>query len=84
MLAVVSAGQTVLLRQLITIFRTTYLDQLISVLIDFFRTASRQNFQSVESFIIEPDSRAQCAALEDNVKEFGLTYFGMRDRRQGN
>jgi len=50
----------------------------------FFRTASRQNFQSVESFIIEPDSRAQCAALEDNVKEFGLTYFGMRDRRQGN
>jgi hypothetical protein len=22
-------------------------------------------------------------ALEDNVKEFGLTFFGMKDRRQG-
>ena len=22
-------------------------------------------------------------ALEENVKEFGLTYFGMTDRRQG-
>jgi 3-isopropylmalate dehydratase len=21
--------------------------------------------------------------LEENVKEFGLTYFGMKDRRQG-
>lgn len=21
--------------------------------------------------------------MEDNVKEFGLTYFGMNDRRQG-
>jgi 3-isopropylmalate dehydratase len=25
----------------------------------------------------------QCLALEENVKEFGLTYFGMTDRRQG-
>jgi hypothetical protein len=47
------------------------------------RTASRKNFTTVESFIAEPDSRAQCAALEENVKEFGLTYFGMTDRRQG-
>ncbi|KAJ6516095.1 aconitase family-domain-containing protein [Mycena sanguinolenta] len=46
-------------------------------------TVSRKNFTSVESFIEEPDSRAQCAALEDNVKEFGLTYFGMTDKRQG-
>ena len=23
------------------------------------------------------------AALEENVKEFGLTYFGLADRRQG-
>ncbi|CAA7259509.1 unnamed protein product [Cyclocybe aegerita] len=46
-------------------------------------TVSRKNFTSVESFIAEPDSRAQCAALEENVKEFGLTYFGMKDRRQG-
>lgn len=47
------------------------------------RTASRKNFKDVKSFIAEPDSRAQCAALEENVKEFGLTYFGMTDRRQG-
>ncbi|KAJ6479225.1 hypothetical protein C8R47DRAFT_610975 [Mycena vitilis] len=40
-----------------------------------------QNSTSVDSFIAEPDSRAQCAALDDNVKEFGLTYFGMTDRR---
>ncbi|GLB33614.1 putative LEU1 [Lyophyllum shimeji] len=46
-------------------------------------TASRKNFTTVDAFIAEPDSRAQCAALEDNVKEFGLTYFGMKDRRQG-
>lgn len=46
-------------------------------------TASRKNFVSVTDFIAEPDSRAQCAALEENVKEFGLTYFGMKDRRQG-
>ncbi|KAF5355725.1 hypothetical protein D9756_004397 [Leucocoprinus leucothites] len=46
-------------------------------------TISRRKFQSVESFIAEPDSRAQCAALEENVKEFGLTYFGMNDKRQG-
>ncbi|KAJ6631002.1 hypothetical protein B0H10DRAFT_2321053 [Mycena sp. CBHHK59/15] len=30
----------------------------------------------------EPDSCAQCAALEENVQEFGVTYFGMRDKRQ--
>ncbi|KII95377.1 hypothetical protein PLICRDRAFT_170037 [Plicaturopsis crispa FD-325 SS-3] len=46
-------------------------------------TVSRKNFTTVENFIAEPDSRAQCAALEENVKEFGLTYFGMTDRRQG-
>ena len=48
-----------------------------------FSTSSRKNFKSVESFITEPDSRAQCVALEENVKEFGLTYFGLRDKRQG-
>ncbi|CCL99172.1 uncharacterized protein FIBRA_01187 [Fibroporia radiculosa] len=46
-------------------------------------TVSRKNFTSVDSFIEQPDSRAQCQALEENVKEFGLTYFGMTDRRQG-
>ena len=34
-------------------------------------------------FIEEADSRTQCLTLEDNVKAFGLTYFGLGDRRQG-
>ncbi|CAL1702153.1 unnamed protein product [Somion occarium] len=46
-------------------------------------TSSRKNFTNVQSFITQPDSRAQVQALEENVKEFGLTYFGMTDRRQG-
>ncbi|KAH9062215.1 aconitase [Lactarius vividus] len=46
-------------------------------------TDSRKDFSSVQSFVREPDSRAQCVALEENVKEFGLTYFGLTDRRQG-
>ncbi|KLO18085.1 aconitase [Schizopora paradoxa] len=46
-------------------------------------TTIRKGFSSVKDFIEEPDSRAQCVALEENVKEFGLTYFGMKDRRQG-
>ncbi|KAI0034068.1 aconitase [Vararia minispora EC-137] len=46
-------------------------------------TTVRKNFTSASSFIEEPDSRAQVVALEDNVKEFGVTYFGMSDRRQG-
>lgn len=46
-------------------------------------TVSRKGFSTTKEFIHEPDSRAQCLALEENVKEFGLTFFGMRDRRQG-
>lgn len=46
-------------------------------------TAPRKNFKNVGTFITEADSRAQVQALEENVKEFGLTYFGMSDRRQG-
>ncbi|KAF7313636.1 3-isopropylmalate dehydratase [Mycena chlorophos] len=46
-------------------------------------TVDRKTYKDVKSFIDEPESRAQCAALEDNVKEFGLTYFGMADKRQG-
>jgi hypothetical protein len=49
----------------------------------FYSTVSRKNFSSVKTFIEEPDSREQCLALEENVKEFGLTYFGLSDRRQG-
>jgi 3-isopropylmalate dehydratase len=48
-----------------------------------YRTASRKNFTNVGSFISEPESRAQCVALEENIKEFKLSYFGLNDRRQG-
>ena len=34
-------------------------------------------------FVEEIDSRTQCLTLEDNVKAFDLTYFGLGDRRQG-
>ncbi|KAI9678294.1 MAG: 3-isopropylmalate dehydratase [Caeruleum heppii] len=46
-------------------------------------TTPRKNFKDVGSFIEESDSRLQCVTLEDNVKEFGLTYFGLGDKRQG-
>ncbi|BDD56111.1 3-isopropylmalate dehydratase [Monascus purpureus] len=46
-------------------------------------TSSRKNFKNVEEFIQENDSRLQCTTLEENVKDFGLTYFGMGDKRQG-
>ncbi|KAE8351050.1 aconitase family-domain-containing protein [Aspergillus coremiiformis] len=46
-------------------------------------TSSRKNFKNVEEFIQENDSRLQCTTLEQNVKDFGLTYFGMDDKRQG-
>ncbi|KAJ7848699.1 hypothetical protein B0H13DRAFT_2238637 [Mycena leptocephala] len=38
---------------------------------------------NVPSLIRDPESRAQCAALERNVKEFGLAYFGLQNKRQG-
>ena len=31
----------------------------------------------------EDDSRLQCETLEQNVKDFKLTYFGLDDKRQG-
>ncbi|KAI9848895.1 MAG: 3-isopropylmalate dehydratase [Sclerophora amabilis] len=46
-------------------------------------TSPRKNFKDVGSFVEEADSRVQCLTLEDNVKEFGLTYFGLGDKRQG-
>lgn len=46
-------------------------------------TTSRTNFRDAKSFVEEPDSRTQVTTLEDNVKAFGLTYFGMDDSRQG-
>ena len=46
-------------------------------------TTLRKNFKDINSFIAEPDSRQQVSALEENVKAFGVTYFGMSDKRQG-
>eukprot|EP00793_Prasinoderma_coloniale_P000280 PRCOL_00005264-RA len=46
-------------------------------------TSDRSSFTTVESFIQEEDSRTQVMALQENVKEFGLTYFGLDDARQG-
>ncbi|KAI8997691.1 putative alpha-isopropylmalate isomerase [Pilobolus umbonatus] len=46
-------------------------------------TTSRKNFKNISTFITEADSRTQCETLEDNIKAFGLTYFGMDDSRQG-
>ncbi|GAB0135642.1 hypothetical protein EsDP_00003973 [Epichloe bromicola] len=46
-------------------------------------TASRKGMKDIASFIEEDDSRTQCVTLEENVKIFGLTYFGLCDKRQG-
>ena len=46
-------------------------------------TTPRKNFKNVEQFVEEADSRLQCLTLEENVKAFGLTYFGLGDKRQG-
>ncbi|PKS08822.1 hypothetical protein jhhlp_003431 [Lomentospora prolificans] len=39
--------------------------------------------KDIATFIKEDDSRIQCVTLEENVKDFGLTYFGLGDKRQG-
>ena len=52
-------------------------------------TADRTGFTlaprdgSMNDFIKEKDSLNQVNTLEENVNEFGLTYFGMNDARQG-
>lgn len=46
-------------------------------------TTIRKSYRDTKSFITENDSRTQCLTLEDNVKEFGLTFFGLSDNRQG-
>ncbi|KAF2877575.1 3-isopropylmalate dehydratase [Massariosphaeria phaeospora] len=46
-------------------------------------TSSRKALTTTEKFIDEVDSRTQCVTLEDNVKAFDLTYFGLDDKRQG-
>jgi len=39
--------------------------------------------KDIATFIKEDDSRVQCVTLEENVKDFGITYFGLGDKRQG-
>ena len=46
-------------------------------------TSDRSMFESVATFIKEVESQTQVLALEDNVEEFGVAYFGMDDKRQG-
>lgn len=46
-------------------------------------TTSRKFFKDTSSFIKEDDSRLQVTTLEQNVKDFGVRYFGMTDSRQG-
>lgn len=46
-------------------------------------TSNRKKYVDTQSFIEEPSSRTQVVTLEQNVKEFGLTFFGMTDDRQG-
>ncbi|KAJ7138465.1 aconitase family-domain-containing protein [Mycena crocata] len=46
-------------------------------------TAPRNIGRGLDRLVPDPESRAQCAALEANVKEFGLSYFGLQDKRQG-
>lgn len=46
-------------------------------------TVSRKSMKDVDTFIKQEDSRLQVKTLEENVKLFDVTYFGMRDSRQG-
>ncbi|KAL3417297.1 3-isopropylmalate dehydratase [Phlyctema vagabunda] len=46
-------------------------------------TTSRKSLKNIATFVEEEDSRLQCMTLEDNVKDFGITYFGLGDKRQG-
>lgn len=59
------------------------LDCTLSTLDHNIPTTPRTNFKSIGTFIKEEDSRLQCTTLEQNVKDFGVRYFGMEDNRQG-
>ncbi|KAJ3040241.1 3-isopropylmalate dehydratase, partial [Rhizophlyctis rosea] len=58
-------------------------DQTLATVDHNIPTSSRKTFKTIETFIEQADSRTQCKTLEENVVEFGLTYFGMDDKRQG-
>lgn len=46
-------------------------------------TSDRSSYENAATFIKEAESRNQVLALEENVVDFGLTYYGMDDLRQG-
>ncbi|CCD24672.1 3-isopropylmalate dehydratase LEU1 NDAI_0D03580 [Naumovozyma dairenensis CBS 421] len=46
-------------------------------------TESRKDFESIDTFIKQADSRLQVKTLEKNVKTHNVPYFGMTDPRQG-
>ncbi|CAG8062384.1 unnamed protein product [Penicillium olsonii] len=46
-------------------------------------TTSRNDFESVDSFIEEEESRIQVLTMERNAAEYGVQYFGLGDKRQG-
>jgi len=46
-------------------------------------TDDRTGFTDIKTFMKEPEGRNQVLALEQNVADFGLKYFGMTDERQG-
>jgi 3-isopropylmalate dehydratase len=46
-------------------------------------TDNRAQLVDIATFIEETASRTQVLALEQNVQDFGLKYFGMADERQG-
>lgn len=46
-------------------------------------TTDRSELIDVQTFIEETASRTQVMQLEQNVKDFGMVYFGMADERQG-
>ncbi|KAK9237013.1 aconitase family-domain-containing protein [Lipomyces kononenkoae] len=46
-------------------------------------TTSRKTYKNLSTFIDQDDSRLQCTTLEENVKKFGLRFFGLDDARQG-
>ncbi|KNC82285.1 3-isopropylmalate dehydratase [Sphaeroforma arctica JP610] len=46
-------------------------------------TSDRSQYKSAKTFIKEKDSLVQVSALEQNVADFGLTYYALGNRKQG-
>eukprot|EP01134_Creolimax_fragrantissima_P004361 CFRG4361T1 len=46
-------------------------------------TSDRSNYKSAKTFIKEKDSLTQVTTLEENVADFGLTYYALGNKKQG-